>query len=244
MNPPWVTDMLTSAGGRSYNEDHCNFLLLPQAGCWVLCDGLGGHGGGANASQLAVDTILQSFRTSPEVSPKALESYLAAANQVIVDQQSSDPALVRMASTAVVLVSDFRQALWAHIGDSRLYHFRGGRAISQTKDHSVAQALADSGEIAPSQIRFHPDRSSLRRSLGKAEQTQPTVLSAALPLQAGDAFLLASDGFWEYVTETEMEIELSKAMTPADWLRTMERRLRTKANGDFDNYSAVAVLSL
>jgi serine/threonine protein phosphatase PrpC len=235
--------MLSSAGGRSYNEDHCNFLLLPQAGCWVLCDGLGGHGGGANASQLAVDTILQCFQSSPEVSAKALESYLSAANQVIVSHQASDPSLARMASTAVVLVSDFHQALWAHIGDSRLYHFREGRVIGQTKDHSVAQALADSGDISPAQIRFHPDRSSLRRSLGKAEQAQPVVLPAPAAVQAGDAFLLASDGFWEYVTETEMEVELSKAMTPGDWLRTMERRLRAKASADFDNYSAVAVLA-
>jgi serine/threonine protein phosphatase PrpC len=202
---------------------------------------LGGHGGGANASQLAVETILQCFRTAPEVSTNALEAYLAAANQAIVGQQSTDPALLRMASIAVVLVSNYREGLWAHIGDSRLYHFRAGRLASQTKDHSVAQALADAGDIPAAQIRFHPDRSSLRRSLGKAEQAQPSVLASPVATQPGDAFLLASDGFWEYVTETEMEVELSKAIAPGDWLRTMERRLRAKAALDHDNYSAVAV---
>jgi serine/threonine protein phosphatase PrpC len=236
--------MICSAGGRAYNEDHCNFLMTDGAGCWVLADGLGGHGGGATAAQLAVDTVLECFSAAPEVSAAAMEAYLAAANQAIVDRQASDPVLLRMASTVVVLLSDFRRALWGHIGDSRLYHFRKGAVAGQTRDHSVAQSLADSGEITAAQIRFHPDRSSLRRSLGKADQAQPTV-AAAVAVEPGDAFLLASDGFWEYVTETEMEVELSKALTPGDWLRTMEIRLRARAGAgaENDNYSAVAVLA-
>jgi serine/threonine protein phosphatase PrpC len=241
MKGRWSTDMICSAGGREYNEDHCNFLIAGEAGCWVLCDGLGGHAGGAAASGLAVETILQRFRTSPEVSGQAIEAHLAAANQAIVERQSEDPALVRMASTAVVLLSDINNAVWAHIGDSRLYHFRRGRAATSTKDHSVAQALADAGDILPSEIRFHPDRASLRRSLGKAEPSQPSI-AGVVAIESGDAFLLASDGFWEFVSETEMEVELSKAMTPGDWLRTMERRLLTEAPSGHDNYSAVAVL--
>jgi serine/threonine protein phosphatase PrpC len=236
----WPTDMISAAGGRAYNEDHCKFLLHDGAGCWALADGLGGHGGGGTASQLAVDAALQSFSSAPELSQEAIAAHVAAANRSIVEAQTSDPALARMASTLVILLSDYRSALWAHVGDSRLYHFRGGAVAMQTKDHSVAQALADSGDIPQSQIRFHPDRSSLRRSLGKAEQPQAAVLAAPVPVVSGDAFLLASDGFWEYVTETEMEIELSKAMTPGEWLSTMEFRLRLKIAGDNDNYSAIA----
>ena len=242
MSARWATSMLSAAGGRPSNEDRCDFLSLPRAACWVLCDGLGGHGGGATASQVAVETILQCFQASPEISAHALEACLLSANQAIVEQQASDPALLRMATTAVVLVADYRKAQWAHIGDSRLYHFRGGRLIAQTKDHSVAQALADAGDIAVGEVRFHPDRGSLRRSLGNSAQSQPTVLPVPSEVTTGDAFLLASDGFWEYVTETEMEIELSKAAAPADWLKTMQRRLVARAAPDHDNYSAIAVL--
>jgi serine/threonine protein phosphatase PrpC len=72
---------------------------------------------------------------------------------------------------------------------------------------------------------------------------QPAILREPIEIHYGDAFLLATGGFWEFVTETEMEVELSKALAPSDWLRTMELRIRDKVPGDHDNYSAVAVFT-
>ncbi|MBM3812647.1 MAG: serine/threonine-protein phosphatase [Acidimicrobiia bacterium] len=243
MSAPFLfqTDMMCEAGGRTVNEDYCNFLLRKEAVCWVLADGLGGHGGGEVASQIASDTVLSLFAEASEFGADPLRAYMDKAAAGLAAHQASDPRLARMATTLVVLLSDYRSALWAHIGDSRLYHFRDGAVIHQTKDHSVAQALCDRGEIAPGEIRHHADRSSLRRSLGKGE---PAVLPLPVALRSGDAFLLASDGFWEYVTETEMEVELSKAAGPAGWLQGMRSRLKRKASGDFDNYSAVAVMAM
>jgi serine/threonine protein phosphatase PrpC len=215
--------------------------MLEDRGCWVLADGSGEQGGGAKASQLAVDTILQRFRSFPEVSTSALESYIGAANEAILDHQSSDGVGRERRSTVVAMLADAMGVLWGHVGNSRLYHFRGGRLIAQTKDHSDAQALADAGEISPSRIRFHPGRGSLHRILGKAGGAQPAILREPIEIHYGDAFLLATGGFWEFVSETEMEVELSKALTPYDWLRTMELRLRDKVSRDHDNYSAVGI---
>lgn len=237
----YVTDMLTAPGGRPVNEDRCNFVESDGMVFWVLADGLGGHGGGEVASQLATDAAMSSFQAAPSVSREALTASLEAANQAVLEGQHGEPRLAGMRTTAVSLAADPAQAQWAHAGDSRLYHFRGGRVVFQTRDHSVPQTLADAGEILPREIRFHEDRARLLRSLGTDDGFRPAVQDEPVAVAAGDAFLVASDGFWEYVTEREMEAELAKSEEPRDWLRGMEIRLLRRAPRDNDNYTAVAI---
>ncbi len=241
MNAP-LSDMITHAGGRSRNEDSCNFLLRPGIGCWALADGLGGFAGGETASQLALETLLKAFARTPELSAQALAQYIDEANQALRQLQKSQPEMARMATTLVVLLCGEHEALWAHVGDSRLYHFRSGRLQSRTRDHSVAQALVEAGDIRTSEIRFHPDRSRLRRSLGQGDQCAATLVESPLSISPEDAFLLCSDGFWEHVLEIEMEAELCKAASPDEWLQGMSRRLRRRVEKDHDNYTAVAVM--
>ncbi|MCW5982333.1 MAG: serine/threonine-protein phosphatase [Bryobacteraceae bacterium] len=239
----YVTDMLTAAGGRAVNEDRCNFVSAGGAVLWALADGLGGQGGGEVASQVAADAALTSFQAAPGVSREVLSAGLEAANQAVCAAQETEPRLAGMRTTAVALAADGVKALWAHVGDSRLYHFREGRVVFQTRDHSVPQSLADAGEISPRQIRFHEDRGRLLRSLGTADGVRPVIADEPVQVLPGDAFLLASDGLWEYVTEREMEAELAKAAHPREWLRGMEARLLRRAAADHDNYSAIAIFA-
>jgi serine/threonine protein phosphatase PrpC len=234
------TALVSSAGGRSENQDAADCAVAENAACWVLADGLGGHGGGATAARMAVATVLASFRTGPECSAGALARFLEDANKAVCGAQDGDPSLAEMRSTAVLLVSDLSRALWAHVGDSRLYYLNGGRIRFQTLDHSVPQAMVSAGEIGASEIRFHEDRNRLLRSLGN-RNLRPAVHSEMEAMEPGDAFLLASDGFWEYVYETEMEVDFAKSSNPGDWLRRMEERLIQRATGEHDNYSAIAI---
>jgi len=112
----------------------------------------------------------------------------------------------------------------------------------QTRDHSVPQALVDAGALQPDMIRNHPDRNQLLRSLGSPGPLHPTLLGHPVALAAGDAFLLCSDGFWEYVLEAEMEQELAEASNPQTWLSRMEARLLWRAPAWHDNYTAIVVL--
>jgi hypothetical protein len=134
------------------------------------------------------------------------------------------------------------RATWAHVGDTRLYHFRDGRVAHQTLDHSMPQALVQAGAIRSDEIRRHPERNRLLKSLGGEGEVAPTFLEAPIALAPGDAFLLCTDGFWELVTEDEMQAALAGASGPAAWLERMESQVLKAATGAFDNYSATTVL--
>ena len=235
------TGRLSNRGGREINQDSCGHLMLEDGACWVVADGLGGHRGGEVASRLAVETILSSFRQNRALTPEAMESHLLAAHNAIIEKQRQDMQLHNCRTTAVVLVSDYQSALWAHAGDSRLYYLQGGRIGFQTRDHSVPQVMADTGDITQDRIRRHEDRNRLLRALGTEGDPRPTVQREKQRLREGDAFLLCVDGFWEYVMETEMEADYSKAERPEDWLVMMEYRIARRAKKDNDNYTAVGL---
>jgi PPM family protein phosphatase len=239
---PFTADGISRVGGRQHNEDACGDLWLGEAGCWVVADGLGGHRGGETASTLAVQAVLASFQSNPEFSPAALRHHLEAAQQAILKVQKEQPDFAGMRTTIVVLITDSRQALWAHVGDSRLYCFDAGQIAFCTKDHSVVQAMVNAGELSPRDIRHHEDRNRLLRSLGNPNgDLHPEFLPQGRTLYKETAFLLCTDGFWENVSEAEMEIDLAKAGSPRDWLAKMEDRLLERTTEDSDNYSAITV---
>lgn len=236
-----LTHSVSRDGGRPSNQDSCGHEAAGPFHCWVIADGLGGHRGGDVASRIAVDTILESFRSEPGMSPDHLTRWLELANAALDREQRARPETAGMRTTIVVLVSDSAHAVWAHIGDSRLYHFRNGTVHCQTKDHSVPQAMAAAGEITAGEIRFHEDRNRLLRTLGDVNRFRPALSDTPEPLQPGDAFLLCTDGFWELVTEAEMEDDLRQSNTPSEWLSRMEQRLGKQLRGGDDNYSATSV---
>lgn len=239
---PFMTEALSRIGGRELNEDSYGFLEVNHAACWVVADGLGGHQGGETASRIAVDAALASFRAAPEFSAASLQRHLEAAQQAILEAQKKQPSLSTMRTTIVILLTDSKRALWAHVGDSRLYCLENGHIESCTKDHSVVQAMVSAGELPASRIRHHEDRNRLLRCLGNSENDfRPTILSEARTLHNGMSFLLCTDGFWENVTEPEIEIDFAKAERAQDWLALMEHRLLERAPQDNDNYTAIAV---
>ena len=146
-----------------------------------------------------------------------------------------------MRTTLVLLIASAEAARWIHVGDSRLYWFRDGKIREQTRDHSVPQRLAEAGEIRMDEIRFHEDRSRLLRSLGAKQDPGAAAGAMPVPPEPGDTFLLASDGFWEWILEEEMETSLAASKHSKQWLERMEAQLRERATGEFDNYSAIAV---
>ncbi len=239
----YTTAMVSNIGGRSQNQDYCAFREKSPFTCWVVADGLGGHKGGEVASCIATETILDEFEKNPEISAEALVRYIKYAQDSIISKQEEEPKLFSMRTTVVILIADSKNAIWSHIGDSRLYHFSNGQIIFQTKDHSVPQAMFDAGDITYNEIRHHEDRNRLLRSLGHEGNLRPAVEKIVHPVRSGDAFLLCTDGFWEYVTEIEMVADLVKSGSPDEWLYWMASRITARAEEKCDNYTAIAVFA-
>jgi PPM family protein phosphatase len=239
---PFVTDLVSRMGGREINEDYCGFLELDDAACWVVADGLGGYQGGEAASRVAVDAALDSFRANTNLSTAALQSHIDAAQQAVLQAQKAQPRLSTMRTTIVVLVTDSKRACWAHVGDSRLYCFEKGRIVFCTRDHSVVQAMVDAGELPPDQLRHNEDRNRLLRCLGNPSgELRPTILEHPWNLAEDTSFLLCTDGFWEKITEIEMEVDFTKSEASGEWLAWMTDRVMDHVTEDSDNYTAIMV---
>ncbi|MBP6816024.1 MAG: protein phosphatase 2C domain-containing protein, partial [Burkholderiaceae bacterium] len=135
--------VLSKLGGRERNEDACGYWSDGGPICCVLSDGAGGHGGGDVASRIAVETVLRQFSVAPGCSPGMVFSLIDQANRDVISQQGNSNDTADMRATLVVLVFNptTLEAVWGHIGDSRLYCFRSGFVVNRTKDHSLFQSM-------------------------------------------------------------------------------------------------------
>jgi len=231
---------LTEKGSRDINEDSISLAGGAGAGFFVLADGLGGHGYGDVASGIVVACAMESFAKKPG----DLDScFLEGQNQLTIKQQEIN-ARNEMKTTMVCLCISDGKAKWGHIGDSRLYHFKAGKCSERTIDHSVTQMLVAMGEIREKAIRGHADRNRLLRVMGTDWDAPKYELSEEIELTGQDVFLLCSDGFWEWITESAMEKTLKKSASPGLWLDLMEKTILKNGSGkNMDNYSAIAVFT-
>ncbi len=235
--------VLSERGGRTENQDACGHWSGPEGAYFVLCDGAGGHLGGGVAAKLAVGEALSSLREARECSGAAVEAAMRCANEALVREQRAQAQYAQMRATIVALALDADRgtASWGHLGDSRLYCLRQGRIVAQTRDHSLVQNMVEAGYLQPHELRSSPERSKLLNALGDRDGFEPRVEPEAFAIEGGDAFLLCTDGLWEYVEESELEQTLAAVASAEDWLRALESRVLARGRSSQDNYSALAV---
>ncbi|MDR0975231.1 MAG: protein phosphatase 2C domain-containing protein [Ruminococcus sp.] len=228
------TDIYSDKGGREVNEDSVNVCESEDGGfIAVLADGVGAHGGGDIASRIVVEKLSETSDRSD------ILSLYNGVNEAVLAAQKPG---IYMKSTAVMIeISEsegITTARISNVGDSRCYMFRKNKIIFQTSDHSFPGLDLLRGKITASEIRFHPGRNKLLRAIGSDNAT-PEVTQ--IEVKKGDAFLLCSDGFWEYVDEKEMAKSLRKSRRPQDWIPSMLTIMKKRFPPDHDNCSAVAV---
>lgn len=224
-------------GGKKENEDSYEIREMEDGVCAVLADGLGGHGGGRQASQIAVRNLVSCGLDGCIPDPDEIVRCMEQANCEIMSQRMSER---QMKTTVVFLYLVNNKAVWAHIGDSRLYHYYNDRLADYTVDHSVSQLAVTLGEIDRSGIPGHIDRSRLLRVLGDRE-LRPEIHGQVALGKGFHAFLMCTDGFWEYVTEDEMLLDLCKSNSPRSWIHSMQLRHEGRVETGHDNHTAVAL---
>lgn len=237
--------VLSDRGERPVNEDCVGTASLENKHIFVLADGLGGHSNGEIASRLVTEKIIEFLTDENAEKETFLEDAFLHAQKKLLEEQKKHGASYEMKTTAVVLFIDGGQVSFGHIGDSRLYLIRKGKIVSRTLDHSVPQMLAISGEIREKDIRHHEDRNRLLRAMGNdwnPERPEYRIDEKNLSIDKNNCFLLCSDGFWEWITEKQMQRVLKKNLSAENQLRKMTDIVLKNGKGKkMDNYSAILV---
>jgi len=236
------TFAFTDKGGREHNEDFFGYYHDSGAGCWVVADGLGGHAGGEVASRYVTEALIEKSGSWETFSDAEIIRILTNINGSLLALQASDTENKGMKTTAAAVFLEGGVIKHIHAGDSRLYYFRGNRILQCTKDHSMSQRAVDAGEIEYADIRFHEERNIVLKVMG-LENLNLTGTTGTIDPVPGDAFLLCTDGFWEYVYEDEMVAGLVRSGEPEGWMEAMLKVHRSRATGENDNYTAICCMA-
>lgn len=228
---------LSNPGPRAVNEDSLD--------CWVaksgetvaaIADGLGGMGGGDNASKLAISEFrkhLEKFGVSEDSMKKgALE-----AHQAIREAQTKGDSQKRMATTLTAVALSNGKIVGVHCGDSRAAIARGKGIKRLSKDHSEGQRLFDARKLTKEEFATYERKHILESALG--DRNEPTIDIFNFDLQAGDRVLLTTDGVHNIVMLREMQ-ELASTSATASEL-TSRVAVAVENNGPSDNFSMVAL---
>ena len=233
-------------GDRAEQQDRVAILTSPRhpnSLLAVVSDGMGGRTGGRMAADQVIATATHVFRELGEKDTGGLRGLL----QTIADEAHTVIRLSALSTekephaTFVALILRRDGAIWAHAGDSRLYHFRAGRPVHRTQDQTYAAYLKSQGrtqEAAEAERKF---KHLLASSLGLARD--PTLdFAESSDLRPGDAFLLCSDGLWGYVSDEELgDVLMHNSAREAS--NALVQLARERANGGGDNLS-MAIIKL
>lgn len=223
---------------RAANEDSIAVAETVNGKLFLVCDGMGGHVGGAVASKMAVDSIVEYFNNEKYSDIKlAINEAIDFANAQILGYVSEHPELQGMGTTLCLLIIQDNSAYIAHAGDSRIYLYLNDKKQLHriTKDHSLVQNLIDNNIITEDEAEKHPQKNVILKALGTKKDISPEIpTEAILPLNK-DIFLLCSDGLSGLITDNTIESVLNENIS----LEEKGKKLITlaKNNGGTDNIS-------
>ena len=198
---------------RKGNED--SLFVNPEQHLFVVADGMGGHAAGEVASSLTITAMAKLDSEPPGGDMLAeLSSAVAAANTRLQEMIISNPAVEGMGTTLTALFWSDGHAAVCHIGDSRGYLLREGELYQITHDHTLVQSLVDEGRISVDDVSSHPQRSLLLLALDGRSIAEPDL--SVHDSQAGDRYLLCSDGLSTVVPSEAVHRVVTASTAPED----------------------------
>jgi len=199
---------------RDHNEDS----VLSGPDVFAVADGMGGHAGGAVASALAVAGLaaLPDLHEAPDPAASLVRALCDINTEIRRRAVLDDKAGMGTTVAGIARISGPRLLVF-NVGDSRVYRLRAGQLEQLTEDHSVVGELVRAGRLTEEEARAHPHRNVITRALGVEPHVEPAT--SVVDVQVGDCFLVASDGLFNELGDTQIGDVLS---TPG----TVEHRAR------------------
>lgn len=219
---------------REVNED--SILALPEAGIWLVADGMGGHAAGDFASQTIAETVASlPLSLEPGERMHAVREAINRSHEIIQQEAAkSGGKTIGATVAALILANGHFVSFWA--GDSRLYRLRDGVVEILTTDHSIVADLVIAGQMTWDEAEHHPQSNAITRAVGVGDEFQVDKIRGEV--EPGDRFLLCTDGLNKYADTKTLERILTAAP-----IETVVDELLTTAldGGGADNISIIVV---
>lgn len=235
-------------GDRKEQQDRTALFTAPKAPGYimaVIADGMGGLSGGALAAEQVIRTAKQAFDLfSPQTDDvaKMLET-IAQDAHTIIKLTSFSSEKKPHSTMAILVVTPERRAVWAHVGDSRLYRFDGPNCAERTIDHSYVEVLVSEGKISREAAQNHHLSNVLVNALGSHDHDLKVTLRRYEGLKAGDAFLLCTDGLWHYFSDAELGAAIAMN-SPRQASEMLINKARERAVGGTGDNCTLAIIKL
>lgn len=236
---------VSALGDRHDNQDRAAVIVTEHAAIMLVFDGMGGHSDGARAAETGLKTVEDLFRAAklPLFDPQGfLYTALARAHDEVVRIGADLNVDYRPRATCAVCLVQEGGAWWGHVGDSRIYHMRGGRLLTRSRDHSHVEILIQEGAITEEEALDHPMRNFVECCIGGDAPVPDMSITCKKPLAPGDVLLACSDGLWSGIGDGEIA-GLSRGAngTLGDDLKDLSARAMQKNAPYSDNTTATVL---
>ncbi len=231
-------------GNRSSNQDRFSAVETDEGVLLVLGDGMGGQACGDVAAQLLIDTARKAYLSAPrpvEDTKAFLEGILIKAHHAVITFGQHQAPPVTPGTTGVICLIQDGQAVWGHVGDSRLYVFQQGLPLYRTTDHSYVEHLFQKGEISRWEQDNHPKRNQITQCIGCRPSAPEVDLSNVVNLRPDDIILLCSDGLWGPLDDAQIGTHLRNGEVLDDLLNEIAEKAERLSYPRSDNISALAL---
>lgn len=234
-NATFITKFISEAGSYLINSDYFAFVELKDYACYVIADGID-IDEKKESAKLAITTVITKFSENPGMSAGKLKQYMKAAHQILLEEAEE----MRLEASMAILLTDYKKAMWAHVGNCRLYWMRNGNIKLATKDTSLTQKMVDDEELAIDQLAYHEERNNLYTYLGQPGRFTP-VISSKKVLEDGDILMLMTRGVWENVGDAEIIDAVDGVSKAEDVCTGLEDVILSQRMEVVENYTIATV---
>jgi len=235
-------------GDRSEQQDRTAIFGAPKAPGYmmaIVADGMGGLTGGALAAEQVIRTAQQAFEQFSPLTDdlETLLQTIAHEAHLIINLSGISSEKQPHSTMVALVLTPEREAIWAHVGDSRLYRFDGPNLAERTVDHSYVEKLVGEGKLAREEASNHRLANLLVNVLGTTTSNLFVTVGRYSGLKPGDAFLLCSDGLWHYFEPGELGAAIAMN-TPRGAAEMLVRKTRERSAGTNADNCTLAIVKL